>query len=58
MRLEYGEQRNKPMGGGEGVPDVSGGQSTVTWLEEKAKVKQTRKTDADGLSCVTETPSW
>lgn len=32
--------------------------STVTWLEEKAKVKQTRKTDIGSLSCVTETPSW
>lgn len=26
MRLEYGKQRNKPVGGGKGVPDVSGGQ--------------------------------
>ena len=32
--------------------------STVTSLGEKAKFKQTRKTDIDGLSCVTETPSW
>lgn len=52
VRLEYWVL---PVGRGENLPGILGGQKQRTWLEEKVKFKLTRRINPDTGSCVTET---